>query len=152
MLPAVWAPLGTNPYGGPACPHVLCWDPTVPSPTSPGGAQRRQGAGMDKGPWHCQGPGPTPTGRVAQSRVRQPPRQAPGKGSHPDANAPHPSAAPWLAGKGQFPVGSRICSCLRLDADGFSISGDNAAAVPAPRVWVRAECGMGWELLSPSPQ
>lgn len=33
----------------------------------------------------------------------------------------HPTAAPWPVGKGQFPAGSRICSCLGLDAEALLV-------------------------------
>lgn len=64
-------------------PHMLAagGGHTRASPsTSPGGAQRRQGSSMDKGPWCCQGLGPTPMGHPARSHVRQPP-QASGQNS-----------------------------------------------------------------------
>lgn len=41
--------------------------------------------------------------------------------------------APWLRAKGEFPPGSEICSHLRLDADGLSVSGVNVEVTPVPR-------------------
>lgn len=99
-------------------------------------------------PARTKGPGAARAGsrshrHVAQSRVRQPPRHLAELSSGRQgtwAGCPggwHPIAVPWPMGKGQFPAGSRICSCLRLDADGFSISGDNV------QLWQLPGFGLG---------
>lgn len=75
-------------------PHMLAaggGHTRASSSTSPGGAQRRQGSSMDKGPWCCQGLGPTPTGHPARSHVRQPP-----PGIRPKLCLPEPRGTGWL--------------------------------------------------------
>lgn len=123
-------------------------DTRPPSSASPGGAQRRQGISTDKGPWHSQGPGPTPAGCPARSHVRQPPPGTqpkiclPEPRYRPAAAVPvgqHLTGAPWLGGKGKLLPGTKIFFHPRMDAGSLRIAGINESA---PRVWIRA----GWHV------
>lgn len=146
VLPAGWAPPGPNPYGGTGEPCTCSWlvggteEPHRPHP---------QGVPKD-----VREPALVLAG--ARSRSHRMPSPAPCAsaplGIWPKLCFPEPSRGwllrypqgsirPWLpvqGGKGKFAPGSEICSHLRLDADGLSISGINVAVVPAPRVWVGA--------------